>query len=249
MENKILKKIINIFGYKLIEKKQVKNNRILSENTKLKIETILKSIFDKNDIKNVLQIGANDGISFDVLNHFIKKHNTKSILVEPIKQNFLKLKDNYKNFEKIIFENSAIICEENITYLYKVDEKYHNKYGNHIPAISSFDKNHIIKHGVKSSHIVKEKINSLTIKDLIIKHSIVDLDLFFVDAEGYDGKIVYDLLTHSNLRPIIIFEYIHIENEFFEKLIDLISKKNFSYFNVSECIVLYPQEKKIEITF
>ena len=91
MENKILKKIINIFGYKLIEKKQVKNNRILSENTKLKIETILKSIFDKNDIKNVLQIGANDGISFDVLNHFIKKHNTKSILVEPIKQNFLKL--------------------------------------------------------------------------------------------------------------------------------------------------------------
>tara|TARA_X000000950_G_C13886724_1_gene649165 strand:+ start:14 stop:763 length:750 start_codon:yes stop_codon:yes gene_type:complete len=249
MENKFLKKIVNIFGYKLINKKHIKNNRILSSNSVLKIDAILKNIFEKHNIKNVLQIGANDGISFDELNYFIKKYKSKSILVEPIQQIFLKLKENYKNFENVIFDNSAIISDEKISYLFKVNEKFLDKYGNHIPAISSFDKQHLINHGVKNSHIVKEKVNSLTIKDLISKHSIRNLDLFFVDAEGYDGKIVYDLLTQSDLRPIIIFEYIHIQNNFFRKLINLFISKNFLYFSIGECIISFPKEKKIEISF
>ena len=249
MENKFLKKIVNFFGYKLINKKHIKNNRILSSNSVLKIDAILKNIFEKHNIKNVLQIGANDGISFDELNYFIKKYKSKSILVEPIQQIFLKLKENYKNFENVIFDNSAIISDEKISYLFKVNEKFLDKYGNHIPAISSFDKQHLINHGVKNSHIVKEKVNSLTIKDLISKHSIRNLDLFFVDAEGYDGKIVYDLLTQSDLRPIIIFEYIHIQNDFFQKLIDLFTSKNFLYFCIGECIISFPEEKKIELSF
>ena len=249
MENKFLKKIVNFFGYKLINKKHIKNNRILSSNSVLKIDTILKNIFEKHNIKNVLQIGANDGISFDELNYFIKKYKSKSILVEPIQQIFLKLKENYKNFENVIFDNSAIISDEKNSYLFKVNEKFLDKYGNHIPAISSFDKQHLINHGVKNSHIVKEKVNSLTIKDLISKHSIRNLDLFFVDAEGYDGKIVYDLLTQSDLRPIIIFEYIHIQNNFFRKLINLFISKNFLYFSIGECIISFPKEKKIEISF
>ena len=249
MENKFLKKIVNFFGYKLINKKHIKNNRILSSNSVLKIDAILKNIFEKHNIKNVLQIGANDGISFDELNYFIKKYKSKSILVEPIQQIFLKLKENYKNFENVIFDNSAIISYEKNSYLFKVNEKFLDKYGNHIPAISSFDKQHLINHGVKNSHIVKEKVNSLTIKDLISKHSIRNLDLFFVDAEGYDGKIVYDLLTQSDLRPIIIFEYIHIQNNFFRKLINLFISKNFLYFSIGECIISFPKEKKIEISF
>lgn len=249
MENKFLKKIVNFFGYKLINKKHIKNNRILSSNSVLKIDAILKNIFEKHNIKNILQIGANDGISFDELNYFIKKYKSKSILVEPIQQSFLKLKENYKNFENVIFDNSAIISDEKNSYLFKVNEKFLDKYGNHIPAISSFDKQHLINHGVKNSHIVKEKVNSLTIKDLISKHSIRNLDLFFVDAEGYDGKIVYDLLTQSDLRPIIIFEYIHIQNNFFRKLINLFISKNFLYFSIGECIISFPKEKKIEISF
>ena len=91
MTNKILKKIVNLFGYKLIEKKHVKNDRILSKETILNINTLLKSIFEKKSIKTIIQIGANDGLSFDELNYFIKRYQSKSILVEPIKENFLKL--------------------------------------------------------------------------------------------------------------------------------------------------------------
>ena len=249
MENKILKKIVNLFGYKLIEKKHVKNDRILSDKTVLNINAVLKSIFEKKNIKTIIQIGANDGLSFDELNYFIKKYKSKSILVEPIFEIFTKLQENYKEYQNIFFENSAITVDEDIKHLFKVNKKFLNKYGNHIPAISSFDKNHLIKHGVKSSHIIKENVKTLSIKDLIEKYQLKDLDLFFVDAEGYDGRIVYDLLVKSDLRPIIIFEYIHIENIFFKKLINLFKDKNFSYFNIGECLIVFPKEEKIEIFF
>ena len=249
MKNKFLNKLVNIFGYKLIEKQHIKNNRILSNSTILNLKVVLKNIFEKENIKNLIQIGANDGVSFDDLNYFVKKYKPKSILIEPIKENFDKLKENYKGCENVFFENSAISVDSDIQYLFKVDKRFLYLYGNHIPAISSFDKNHLIRHGVINSHIVKEKVNSLTIKNLIDKYQIENLDLFFVDAEGYDGKIIYDLLNRSNLNPIIIFEYIHINNVFFQKLLNLFLEKNFHYFNISECIIAFPKEKKIEISF
>ena len=38
-----------------------------------------------------------------------------------------------------------------------------------------------------------------------------NIDLLFIDAEGYDAEIAIDLLQKSNFRPIIIIEYVHIK--------------------------------------
>ena len=92
MKNKLLKKILGIFEYKLIDKNLFKNNRLLSDKSFLTINIILKNIFEKKKINNLIQIGANDGDRFDILNYYIKKYQTKSLLVEPIKQNFEQLK-------------------------------------------------------------------------------------------------------------------------------------------------------------
>lgn len=249
MNNKILKKISNIFGYKLIEKNLIKNNQALSVNSVLNIKLILNNVFSKFEIKNLIQIGANDGVAFDDLNFFIKKYRVNSVLVEPINENYEKLKDNYKDFSFVQLENSAICDDNSINYLYKVDTKFLKHYGNHIPAISSFDNKHLIKHGVKNSHIKREKVQSLTIKNLLEKYNITNLDLFFVDAEGYDGNIVCDFLEKTNFRSIIIFEYIHINNVIFKKLLKELLNKNYSYFCVAECVIAFPEEKKIEISF
>ena len=55
MNNKLLNKIVGWFGYKLIEKRNVKINKILSNDTVLNINAVLKSIFkkrNKNDNSN-----------------------------------------------------------------------------------------------------------------------------------------------------------------------------------------------------
>jgi len=244
MTNKILKKIVGVFDYKLVEKNLIKNNRLIHSKSILNLNLILKKIFDNQKIKCLIQIGANDGSRFDELNIFIKKYKIKSILVEPINEYFEDLKKNYKNFENVYFENSAITVGTKEKEIYAVNNKNLNDYDEHIKGISSFDKNHLIKHGVKSNHILKKKINCISILNLLKKYNISDLDILFIDAEGYDGDILIDFFNSSKQEPILIFEYIHIENKIFKDLVNILSKKNYSYFNINENLICLPKKIK-----
>ena len=181
MRHKLLKKIIGAFGYKLISKNTIKNERILNDFNYLTLPRILEYLTKNGLIKSIIQIGANDGSRFDDLNVFIKKYKIKSILVEPIKENFEELINNYSKIVNFIsFENSAISVKGEISFLYKVKSQYLNKYGEHVKAISSFSKNHLINHGVKNLHIEKQMINSISIKELLNKHKIENFDLYVV---------------------------------------------------------------------
>ena len=250
MKHKIFKKIAGIFGYKLIEKNYIKNNRTLEDNSYLDSKKILNFLFEQKKINHLIQIGANDGLRFDSLNYYIKKYKTKSILVEPIKDNFEDLKNNYKEYENIIFENLAISVNNEISYLYKANPlKLKNYIGDHYIGITSFDKNHLIKHGVKKNDIIKEKVKSISINDLILKHNIKKFELFFVDAEGYDADIVNDFLSSSLIRPIIILEYLHIPNKKFQNLTDILKEKKYVYFSLKENMFCFPEEDVNFINF
>ena len=242
MKDKILKKILGVIGYKLIEKEVFKNERLLSSKSYLKIDKLLKVLFEDKKINNLIQVGANDGKRFDVLNYYIKKHQIKSLLVEPIKENFEQLKENYKNCDFVTLDNSAISVNQEINNLYKVNPVYIKNYSNHIPGITSFEKKHLLKHGVKKNHIITENVISISIADLIKKYNLNSFDLLYVDAEGYDGKIVIDFLLYSSLRPLIIFEYIHIDNKIFKELINLLISKKFHYFKINENLICFPME-------
>ena len=243
MINKLLKKDCGIFGFRLIDKKSFKNQRILAKNSSLKIKNLLEFYFNKGKIKSIVQIGANDGVSFDELNYFIKKFKIESLLVEPIKQNFELLKKNYQNLNFVKFENSAISVNNEISHLYRVAPEFIDNYDNHIPAIPSFNIEHLLKHGVRNKHIIKEKTDSISIKELLNKHDIKHFDLFYLDAEGYDGKIVYDFLLNINIRPLIIFEFVHLDGNILEKLISQLLEKDYLYFQVEENLFCLPKEK------
>ena len=242
---KIIYKIIGWFGYKLVDKKLIKNNRILSKYSYLNNYKILEFIFSSKKIDTVVQVGANDGKRFDSLNFFLKKYKCKAILVEPIEEYFNRLKLNYNDQPNIIFENSAISEKNQLFSLYTVNQNKINQYDEHIAGINSFNKNHLIKHGVKNKDIVKQQVNSLTIKELLIKHKFTSLDLVFLDTEGYDGVIISNFLKECSFNTIIIFEYIHIETKIFEKLIKELNDKNYSYFPIEENIVCFPNNHKI----
>ena len=89
---KLLKKIVGIFGFKIISKNLVKVEREIDNNNCLTLDKFLQNIFQKQIISGLIQIGANDGLRFDNINKYIKQYKTKSILVEPIKEYFDQLK-------------------------------------------------------------------------------------------------------------------------------------------------------------
>ena len=242
MQFKLLKKIIGILGYKLIDKNLVKNNRLIDKNNFFSINTILEEIFKSQKINQLIQIGANDGNRFDELNKFIKEYRIKSILVEPINEYFEDLKRNYRNFKNVYFENSAITVGAKEKEIFSVNNNNLKDYDEHIKGINSFDKNHLIKHGVKLNPIIKKKINCISILNLLEKYNISKLDILFVDAEGYDGDIIIDFLKSSKQEPILIFEYIHIKNKILKDLINILNEKNYSYFNINENLICLPKK-------
>jgi FkbM family methyltransferase len=250
MNNKLLKKISGFFGYKLVDKNYIKNNRIIENTTYLKINKMLNFLFNDKKIHCLIQIGANDGLRFDILNQYIKKYKTKSILVEPIKKSFIDLMENYKDYNNVIFENVAISVNSQISHLYKIDHSKEDKYkSEHFKGIMSFDKGHLIKHGVKKIDIVKEEVESISINNLIKKHKLNIVDLLFVDAEGYDAYIIEDFLKTSLMRPIIIFEYLHVSNKKFKDLVDSLNNKKYFFFSLNENMVCFPEEKQEFIKF
>lgn len=246
MHFKILKKIVGIFGFKLVSKNFIKIERIIASDDSLTLDLILLNIFNKKKVTGLIQIGANDGLRFDNINKFIKEFKPNSILVEPIKEYFNELKQNYKNFENIFFENLAISVNDQINYLYKVNSKDLDKYDEHIKGISSFDLRHLLKHGVKKSHITKEETKSISITDLFKKYSF-NIDLLLIDAEGYDAEIVIDLLSQSNFRPIIIIEYIHVKLPSMKILKKLLNVKEYKYVKINENLICIPNENLLSI--
>tara|TARA_Y100001958_G_C21157775_1_gene492397 strand:- start:332 stop:1087 length:756 start_codon:yes stop_codon:yes gene_type:complete len=245
MLSKIIKKIAGIYGFKLIDKNLIKNNRLLSENNLSSLNSILETLFKNKLINQLIQVGSNDGERFDIINKFIKKYSFNCILVEPIKIYFDQLKHNYIKQKNVVFENLAISVNDEINQLYKVKTSKTKYYGDHIKGITSFDKKHLEKHGVKSSHIEIEKVNSISINNLINKYG-NKVDLLMIDAEGYDGNIVIDLLEKSKIQPIIVLEYIHINFNVFKILIEKLKNKNYSYYKINENLICFP--KSINIT-
>jgi FkbM family methyltransferase len=247
MNNKILKKIVGIFGYKIIEKNFIKNQSILFEKSNLTVENILDYLLKGKYIKSIVQIGANDGISYERINYFIKKYKIKSLLVEPIKNNFQLLVQNYKNLNYVNLENCAVSANNEINYLYKVDEKYLKKYDSSARAIPSFDYKHLIKHGIKKKHIIKEIINQISFLDLFNKYGINSFDLLYIDTEGYDCHLVNNFLDKIKIRPIIIFEWIHAPNLNLISCLNTLIANSYFLLPVKHDLICIPKEKNIKI--
>jgi FkbM family methyltransferase len=244
--NKILKKFCGIFGYKLLPKYYVKNKDYLSNLSCLNLKKIILNLVENKIINSLIQIGANDGVTHDHLYDVIKKFRLQSLLLEPIKEPFLNLTNNYSNFENVRLENSALSVNNEILFLYRVNSEYFYKYGTLPTGINSFYKQHLIKHGIKEKHIIQEKVNQISFDELLKKHNINSFDLLAIDTEGYDCNIVNDFfLKIKNIRPIIVFEWSHIKQNELQETLNKMIKNNYSFFPMGDDIFCFPIEKDI----
>ena len=244
--SKILKKFCGIFGYKLLPKYYIKNKNYLSKLSSLNLKKIISDLVEKKIVNSLIQIGANDGMTHDHLHDVIKKFRVQSLLLEPIKEPFLSLTNNYSNFKNVRLENSALSINNEILFLYKVNPEYFYKYGTLPTGISSFYKEHLIKHGIKKKHIIQEKVNQIAFNELLKKYNINSFDLLVIDTEGYDCNIVNNFfLKIKNIRPIIVFEWSHIKQNELQETLNKMLKNNYSFFPTGDDIFCIPIEKDI----
>ena len=170
-----------------------------------------------NKSLTIVQIGSNDGISGDPIYDLAQKNQRCTVLlVEPVPYIFEKLKQNYGNSPRFKFENAAINETGKSQTFYSVSKSAFDE----IPdldegynQIGSFYKDNIIKlsEGKLTNYIEEMEINCLSLEQLFAKNEITTLDVFHIDAEGYDWKILSQLDLNKYQPQIILFENLNLE--------------------------------------
>ena len=185
-----------------------------------------------------VEIGAMDGKSFDSLYATARKHHWRGMLVEPLKDLFQRLKDNYEHDPDLIFENVAISDTVGTRMIYRVP--LHVVETGLVPdwaaGISSFYNDRNAIGGVRtdpgefariSPLITEEAVDCVPLHHLLHKHDISRIDVVQIDTEGHDFHVLKQIDLNFYKPHIIKFEYYNLPTD--EQQQSLAYLENFGY--------------------
>lgn len=157
-----------------------------------------------------LQVGANDGVSFDNLFKFVTLNSSRGVVVEPLPNYFEQLKRNYRDYSDIVPIQVAIHPEAENYGIFKVNETSLKSYPDWANGIASFLRDHLINHGILEEDIVEVEVPCISLMNLIKKYDLFDMDYLQVDTEGFDFEVLHQL-DFTKVKPTLIkFEKVHM---------------------------------------
>lgn len=182
-------------------------------------ERILKAVGDKPRVFFV-QVGSNDGLQGDPIHDLIVSRDSwTGIFIEPIDFLFQRLRKNYGDAERFIFENVAIGTEKGSKTFYYVSEKARTELD--LPywhdQLGSFEKSHITNMlgEQMSPYIVEEPVECLPLQDVLDRNGVESIDLVHIDTEGFDYKVLSQLDLTRYHPSVILFEHHLLPDEEF----------------------------------
>lgn len=182
-----------------------------------------------------IEIGAWDGVKDDPFYEFVVKYNLNGIYIEPQKEGFQKLTNNYRHCKNVILENAAIAEEGGIGILYTIISQ-NGEIGEMAVGQSTLKKNLALriieyfsgsKYEKQFNRIKEESIIKITIRSLLKKYNIKKVDILQIDTEGYDYKIIktipFDLIKPKFIR----YEWCHLTKDDQQKSITFLKEQGY----------------------
>jgi len=114
----------------------------------------------------------------------------------------------YSGVNNVNLENIVITNDESQTESFFF---YHEQDGP-LYEVASLDPYHILKHGYDRKGLVASKIPAITINQLFKKYNCSDIDILFVDAEGFDDAIVRSIDFNKYNINTIYYENLHLRS-------------------------------------
>lgn len=192
---------------------------------------ILKKNFPKGSAFSFLQAGANDGKSFDFLYDFVVNLDISGVVIEPIKEYYDELCENYKDHENVLKINKAVHKTAKQVSIYKINKAKADSYPDWVKGMASFDINHLAKHEfIKKEDIIEEQVVASPLMEIIEENKLKTFDYFQSDTEGYDYEI-FMMFDFSKLHPKLVkAEVVNLNNDEKQGLERLLKKHNYYVF-------------------
>lgn len=156
-----------------------------------------------------VQIGANDGRSFDPIHKFMVRHHeaVRGVVIEPMKDFFGRLCETYKDYPNITPVNVAIHNTQKEMKLYRPDPAKLRDLPDYARGIASFNPDLHTLCKTPTSAMIAETVKCMSLGELLDAHKMESLDLLQIDTEGYDAEIIMGI-DFARIRP----EIIHFEH-------------------------------------
>lgn len=157
----------------------------------------------------LIQIGANDGKTYDPLHDFVMRHrgHVRGLMLEPVADFHEQLVATYAQVPGITPLRLAIHETERSMEIYRLDPSRIDAAPGFAKGIASFDPAYHLKSETPSEWIIAERVDCIPLRELVERHGMTKLDLLCIDTEGYDAAIV-ESLDFEVVRPVILmFEH------------------------------------------
>jgi FkbM family methyltransferase len=190
-----------------------------------RFERLLQRELEKDGPFVFVQVGANDGVSFDNLFHFNRKNRTSGLVIEPLSDMFERLRYNYRSRPSIKPIRVAVHPTAASVTMYRANSDKLYDLPHWASGIGSLDPDWHDKTGIASDAIVKEEVPAVHLMELLREHSIDRLNLLQVDVEGFDAEVI-QMLDFDVIRPAIIkYECVHCSGD--DTLVTLLQKHGY----------------------
>lgn len=193
----------------------------------------LLELLDRLQESNVffMQIGANEGKTEDPIYPHVMLHKWKGIFVEPQPAEFAQLCKNYDGRSGLRFENLAISGKKEERTLFYI-ENSKKQLPDWVSKLSSFDRK--ITEEVIEVHpeakVAEMTVPCNTVNSVLTKHKTKQLDLLYIDTEGYDFEIIKTIDFEKVKPSLIVFEHRHLSEDDFAACTSLVEKHGYRMF-------------------
>lgn len=176
---------------------------------------LLRLLDEARDPVRFVEIGANDGVSFDPIAGFVRDRGWSGLMVEPVPHVYERLVANHGENPRLRLINAAVAAEDGTGTI------HHLRPGADDPGlppwseqIASFDRAHVLAElsGVAEPErlLASTEVEVIAFETLLDRHGGERLDLLLIDAEGADLEIV-EATDLDRLRPrLLVYEHHHM---------------------------------------
>lgn len=199
----------------------------LPEPTLENIQLLLAFYCHTRPSARFVQIGACDGVSGDAVHDFIHGGTLRALVVEPVPRSFEKLRQAYRHAENVTPAQVAIGTKDGEATMFKVKDGAHSIDAYWAHQLTSFQREHLLRHRVPESDIESITVPSLTLQSLLHTFHFDGIDILQVDTEGFDAEIVRMALELPEPPQCINFENVHLTAPAKAELFPLLEAKGY----------------------
>lgn len=148
-----------------------------------------------------VQVGANDGVRSDPLRPLVLQHGLPGLLIEPLPDEFARLRHNYADQPQLRFENCAIAETDGTRDLFRMRRDAPVPDWAH--GLASFHADHLTSIVSMKQYVERVPVPTKTLATVFAEHDVPAVSLLQVDVEGYDYAVVR-LAFQAGCFPCIV---------------------------------------------